>query len=69
MDSNLLIISIVGLAVAIVILGVGVWLFRKKIVTVLEKVVPLATATEESKPDRTLVELCIRLKQFEEKTA
>ena len=68
MDFNLLVISIVGLAIGVVCLGVGVWFFRKKIVTVLEKV-PLLAPTEEPEPDRTLVDLTIRLRQFEEKTA
>ena len=67
MDLNLLIISIVGLSVGVVCLGVGVWLFRKKIVTVLERV--QSVTTEESKPESTLLDLSSKLKEFEEKTA
>ena len=72
MDTNLLIISIVGLVVSVVCLVVGTWLFRKapQISKLIEKLPTIKNeVTEEVKIEPSLLDMNQKLKEFEEKTA
>ena len=72
MDTNLLIISIVGLVASAICLAVGTWLFRKapQIANIIEKLPfpSIANGKTEELSESTLLDVSKKLREFEEKT-